>query len=168
MTGVAGGAALATAVSYGKPSARRVGGTLAAAVLIAVACAVPLHGIPDIRPELARVVANEDRTAAAYQTAVERFKSGRTTAEALAQLIRRNIMPELQATRTRLNALERVPDVHQPLVTSAQEYLRLRDESWRMRAEGLDKGSMGRLREADQRERASLQALQLIRTPDQK
>ena len=49
----------------------------------------------------------------------------------------RTIVPELQATDARLVALKNVPPEHQPLVSEAREYLRLRGESWRVRAEAV-------------------------------
>ena len=48
------------------------------------------------------------------------------------------------------------------LVESADEYLRLRDASWRQRAAALHKSNMGALRQADKIERASLEAFQRI------
>jgi hypothetical protein len=127
-----------------------------------------MRGISDVRPELARVVASEDRTAIAYGSAVDRFKLGRITAEALARLIERTIIPELQATHARLEAIDGVPPEHQPLVAAAREYLRLRDESWHLRAEALHKRSMAALQGADKAERASLQAFKRITPADQR
>ena len=89
------------------------------------------------------------------------------SAEALAQVIDRSIMPELQAARARLKALEGVPPEHQALVAGAEEYLRLRDESWRFRAEGLRRTNMLRLRQAENAERISLEALHRIRSAEQ-
>ena len=81
-----------------------------------------MRGISDVRPELARVVDVEGRTASAYGAAVDRFEIGRLTAEALAKLIERTIIPELQATHARLEAINGVPPEHQPLVAAAKEY----------------------------------------------
>jgi hypothetical protein len=75
-------------------------------------------------------------------------------------------MPDLQESRARLKALEGVPEVHQPLVAQAEEYLRLRDESWRLRADGLRKTNLLTLRKADDRERAALQIIKKIRPAD--
>jgi rhomboid protease GluP len=166
--GLISGLVLTRGVSARKPPARRIAAVMAAAVAIAVASAIPLRGLIDVRPEIARVVAVEDRTASAYETAVDAFRNGRITADALAQLIDRTIMPELRAVRVRLNALDRVPGEHQPLVASAEEYFRLRNESWRLRSEALHKGNMPKLREADRTERASLTAFQMIKPHDQK
>ena len=98
-----------------------------------------------------------------YQTAVTQFKLGTVNAEALAQVIERKITPELQAMQARFKALGRVPPEHQPLVANAEEYLRLRDESWRLRAAALHKSSMPALRKAETAERASLQAFERLK-----
>ena len=89
------------------------------------------------------------------------------TAEALAQVIDRSIVPELHAALARLKALDGVPPEHQALVAGAQEYLRLRDESWRFRAEGLRKTNMLKLRQAENAERISLEALHRIQAAEQ-
>jgi hypothetical protein len=102
---------------------------------------MPLRNIADVKPELARVVALEERTAVAYRAALDRFKHGRMTAEALAELADRTIVPELQAADARLQALRHVPPEHQPLVTEAREYLRLRCASWRVRADATRKAN---------------------------
>ena len=48
-------------------------------------------------------------------------------------------------------------------LASAEEYLRLRDESWRLRAAALHKSSMPALRKAETAERASLQAFERLK-----
>src|SRR5262249_23677072 len=56
---------------------------IAAASLIAVAgIAIPLRGVVDARPEVARVLALEDRTASEYAAAIKQFKLGALKAEA--------------------------------------------------------------------------------------
>jgi hypothetical protein len=144
----------------------RIAFAVAATIAIALVTAVPMRGISDVRPELARVVDVEGRTASAYGAAVDRFKIGRLTADALAKLIERTIIPELQATHARLETINGVPPEHQPLVAAAKEYLRLRDESWHLRAEALHKGSMVTLKGADKVERSSLEAFKKIKPPE--
>jgi hypothetical protein len=85
----------------------------------------------------------------------------------LAQLIDQSIRPELHKARERLEALTGVPREHQPLVARAEEYLRLRDESWSLRSEALHKSSMIALRKADRAERASLDAFEKLKPVDQ-
>jgi membrane associated rhomboid family serine protease len=135
-------------------------------MVIIVASAAMLSGIADVRPEIARVVAVETRTAGAYEKAVAQFKNGALTAQALEKVITQKIVPELHQAHARLKAVSGVPAQHRPLVASAEEYFRLRDESWRLRADALRKSNMGALRAADRSERASLEALGRLRPAD--
>jgi membrane associated rhomboid family serine protease len=135
----------------------------AAALVIVVASAAMLRGIADVRPEIARVVALESSTAGTYEKAVVQFRNGAMTAQALEKIITQKIVPELQQAQARLKAVSGVPAEHKPLVDNAEEYLRLRDESWRLRADALRKSNMVALRAADRSERASLMALERIR-----
>jgi rhomboid protease GluP len=183
LAGLVSGAMLAKGVNDRKPAARPAAYTTAVAAAIVVVCAIPLRGITDVKPELERTVAAEDRIAETYQQAAERFRRNRMTAEALASLIDRTIIPELQVTDARLKALEAVPTEHQPLVADAEEYVRLRSESWRLRSEWLRKA--GRLpqrgtesalyrtnsktiAQAEERERAALDTLERIRPAAQR
>jgi membrane associated rhomboid family serine protease len=120
-----------------QPRPSHVAAAMAASSVIAIACALPLRNIADVKPEIARVIATEERTAAAYQSALPAFKKGRITAEALAGLAERTIMPALQAVDARLEALRNVPAEHQRLVSDAREYVRLRCQSWRLRADAI-------------------------------
>jgi membrane associated rhomboid family serine protease len=157
------GIALTYGVSVRTPPVPRVAVTMAVTMAVAVASAVPLRGVADVRPEITRVIAMEESTVGVYQKAVTQFKLGAVNAEALAQVIERKITPELQAVQARLKTLGRVPPEHQPLLASAEEYLRLRDESWRLRAAALHKSSMPALRKAETAERASLQAFERLK-----
>jgi membrane associated rhomboid family serine protease len=160
------GVVLTRGVSASTPPVPRVAITMAVTVVVAVASAVPLRGVADVRPEISRVLAVEESTAGTYQNAVKQFKLGAVNAEALAQVIELKITPELHAMQARLKTLGRVPPEHQPLLASAEEYLKLRDESWRLRAAALHKSSMPALRKAETAERASLEALERIKPAD--
>jgi membrane associated rhomboid family serine protease len=170
LTGLAVG--LAYGLVWGRRGAEektpiyRVAVAACATAAIAALFSVPLRGVADVRPEIARIIAMESRLTALYDTAAHKFKTGRIQAEALIDLIDRTIMPELKAEDLRVKALEGVPREHQPLVAAAEEYLRLRDESWRLRAEGLHKANMKTLQQAEQAERASLEALARLALPE--
>jgi hypothetical protein len=140
-----------------------VGGLVAATLVTVVVMAVPLRGVSDARPEIKRVAAMEDRTASVYDAAVNRFRNGWITAEALAHVIDQTIMPELRTSRAHLNALGKVPVEQQAMVADAEAYFKLRDESWRLRSIALHKLDTRGLRDADKVERASLEAFEKIR-----
>jgi membrane associated rhomboid family serine protease len=141
----------------------QVAAAMAITLVIVAVSAVLLRGVADVRPEIARVLALEERTAGAYEKAVGQFKNGAMSAQALAKMINQSIVPELQNERARLKAMTGVPREHQPLVDGAEEYFRLRDESWRLRSDALNRSNMLALRAADRSERASLEALERIR-----
>ena len=136
-----------------------------ATLIIAVGIAIPLRGIVDARPDVARVVAMEDRAASDYAAAVEQFKLGALKGEAIAQMIERRIEPDLNRVQARLAALGHVPPEQQPLVSAAAEFMALRRDSWELRAKAFHKSSMRLLREADEKERAALAAFERLRPP---
>jgi membrane associated rhomboid family serine protease len=166
LVGLAYGLVLAKDASDHQPPAIRVAVALGIAAVMCAAAALPLRGIADVRPVLARVAAVEDRTSTAYNAAIRRFRSGQETVAALAQLIDRTILPELGAARAHLKTLHGVPQEHVPLVARAEDYFRLRETSWRLRADALRRGNMVQLREAERTERSSLEALEQSKPTD--
>ena len=72
-------------------------------------------------------------------------------------------MPDLRTSRAHLTALGKVPAEQQAMVADAEAYIKMRDESWRLRANALHKLDMRGLRDADKAERASLEAFEKIR-----
>jgi hypothetical protein len=161
--GVLSGLALSKGVKEHAPSMVRVAGPLGAWVTVAIIFAVPLRGMANVRPEIARVIDVEERTARVYADADTAFRNSSVATLRLAEAIEKKILPELAATSARLKAIDRVPREHQQVVADAQEYLRLRDQAWRLRDEGLRKPNMGKLREADRAERTALQAFDRVK-----
>ena len=135
--GIALGIVAAWGVAARTPPPRLVGIAAGAALLDAIVCAIPLRGILDVRPEIARIVGVEKKTSTAYQAANDLFRKGKMTADTLAEIIERSIVPELQAASARLDTLHGVPAEDMPRMADAREFLRLRSESWRLRAQSL-------------------------------
>jgi membrane associated rhomboid family serine protease len=161
--GFACGSVLAIGASLGKPGPGRVALVGAAAIAALVVIGFPLRGIADVRPEIARIAALEDRLMSTYEVAIDRFKKGRMQPEALAKFIEKEIMPDLVKARARLEAIRGVPSVHKPVVADALEYFRLRQDSFTMRTEAIRKSSLAKLRQAEGVEMAARQALDKIR-----
>lgn len=132
-------------------------------ILTAAGHALYVRSFTDVRPEIERVFAIEEKTVRAYDRAVGQFKLGALPAEALSNVIQHAVLPELRDARARLRSLGRVRPHHQPVLVTADEYLQLRIESWQSRAEALGQRSMGGLSAADRSERNSLAALQALR-----
>jgi membrane associated rhomboid family serine protease len=164
LTGLGSGAVFAVGLGDRKPPVRRIAAALVATAVFTIAVAFSVGSIVDVRPEMATIVEIERRTADAYNAAVEKFRQGRIKTDALVKLIEQSIVPELQAAEKRVTALDSIPKAQQPLVTHAEEYLRLRSESWRLRSEGLKTTNMLRLRQAERTERESLGALEQIKS----
>lgn len=137
IVGLGYGLALGWCIADRHPRTRQVSVAMAVSAMIVVACAAPMRNIADVKPEIARAIATEERTAAAYQSALQSFTKREISAETLAALAERTIMPELQAVGARLEALRNVPPEHQPLVSDAREFIRLRCQSWRLRADAI-------------------------------
>jgi membrane associated rhomboid family serine protease len=161
VVGFLSGSILAARISTDKPPMRRIWATMAATIGIVVALAAPLRGMADVTAEVGRVIENEERTAAAYVQQVERFKKGRLTAEALAT-IANDIGTEIHATRMTLAILTHVPEEQQQVLADASEYLRLREDSWRLRVEGLRSGRMPTLQRAERLESDALTAFEKV------
>ena len=164
-TGLLAGLTVARGVNTSPTPAVRVAATVATLACVAIVTAVPLRGITDARRDIEAVIETEDRTAAAFKTALEDFTEGRMTDKALAVVIDRVIAPELHYVSERLALVDRqtVPKEQLPLVAAAEDYLKLRDESWTLRANALRSGKMSILWIADQKEALSLEALRRIR-----
>ena len=116
-------------------------------------------GPADVRPEIERLLAVESQTAAIYDAAAAQFRLGTLDSESLARIIERKIKPALQGVRVRVMSMDNVRSDQEPLLEKAREYLRLRDESWRVRAEALHRRDMKSLQKVELTERASLAAL---------
>jgi membrane associated rhomboid family serine protease len=147
--GLGYGAMLAPLGGDRPPTPRRVATSAAIMTAIAAMFALPLRNIADVKPEIARVIAAEEHTAKAYQAALDAFKKGRATVEALAGVAGANV-GELQEVDARLAALEHVPPEYDHLVRDARDYLRMRSEAWRLRADAVRRMNVSSTRSADE------------------
>lgn len=163
LVGLGCGAALGRDIGHRAPQPRPSGLVFASLALASVAFAFTLRGVVDVRLDVLEVMALEDRTVEPYRAVVRKFTRGDVQARALTEMIATTIVPELEAGRAKVAALGQVMDEQRPLVNDADEYLRLRVESWQLRIEALRQGNTKILREADTTERASLQALERLR-----
>jgi membrane associated rhomboid family serine protease len=135
--GLATGLVLANGDGERRPSQRVLRIAAASVTVVAIITGATLRGIADVRPEIANVLAIEDRTAPVYRTAADRLSKGQLNQTMVADLIEIKIMPELRRADERLRALRGVPSEHRQWVADAEQYVRLRYDSWRLRAEWL-------------------------------
>ena len=163
VTGFTCGVLLGRSFRVSKPPVRRVASIAAAGAYLAIVAAVPLRGVSDPRPVLAGVVAVEERTMDAYDTALDDFRNGRIDQKGLALVIDRHVLPQLQFVRFELQRLGRAPREHLPQIQAAEIYTLRRIESWKIRAGALRDGNSRQLRNAESVERSALERLQKIR-----
>jgi rhomboid protease GluP len=138
-TGFVMGLALTRNVSERKPTHRQIAIGAAIAAVAAVALAIPIRGVTDVRGEIDRLAGIEQNTAGAYAENAAQFSKGKLPAEKLAAVIDESIVPELEDAGARLATFTNVPAEQQPLLATAQEYVHLRIESWKLRADGIRK-----------------------------
>jgi rhomboid protease GluP len=141
---------------------KRIVPITAAIVIIVVGAGIPMRGVIDVRPEISHIAEIEQKTAAAYDAAVRQFTVGQLTLKELVGVIDRNILPELRAEQTRLNQLQHVPREQASLVAEADQYFKLRQESWQARAAGLRRTSLKGLRSPDDTEREAREVLESL------
>jgi hypothetical protein len=156
------GARVVRAARAGQRWARACCGVLIALAAVTLLGSAFIDPPFDITADLDRLVSTESRTAAAYDAAAAQFRLGTTTAVSLAQVIDRRIKPELQVMRMRLASLDHIRPEQQPALEKAREYVRLREESWRQRAEALHRRDLAALRRVETTERAALATLESL------
>ena len=158
--GLDAGARLVRAFRARQLWARTAAAALMVLALASVAGWTLIRPPQDVRGEIDRLISTEASITADYDSAVAQFKLGTMTAPALAQLIDRRIKPALHAARMRMLSLEDVQPEQLGMLDKAKEYLRLRQESWQLRAAALQHRDMAALRRVETTERASLAALE--------
>ena len=169
--GVTAGLAAAREVNERTPALNRLSRCMGIVILMTAIYAGgtalrPREEVFDVTPEIARVVAIENQTTALYDHALERFRKGRITTATLVEIIERTIEPELRLVAARLRSLHNVPPQYQSHVATAEQFLKLRQDSWRLRAEALHRSDMAGLRQADAKEQVSLAALVRVKSMD--
>ena len=161
LVGLLGGLILAARVSAAKPPLGRVCAATVGTGALLIAFAIPLRGIADVPATIARVVDVETRTAALYDAKADRFKKGRMSADELA-VVADAISADVRHSRVTLAALRNVPTAHGPLWKETSEFLRLREESWRLRVKALREGRMQTLHEASVKEFAAMRVFENV------
>ena len=166
MVGMTTGVAVMAIAGERKLGARPYAVGMALAVALMLWIAWPLREIADVRPNLIELVTNEDRQTSVFRMVMDRFHSRQVPIDRqrVATLIEQTFVPQVADARRRIEAFRTTLSDQQPLVARAAEYARLREESWRLRAQGLKSGQMAVLREADRTEMAARAALDTLRS----
>ena len=134
----------------------------AAIAIIVVAAGIPMRGVIDVRPEIARISEIEDETAGLRQRRAT-LCHWRVDAEGIGRGDRTNDPAGAAHSSGRLKQLQHVPRQQAPLVAGPIEYFKLREESWQARAAGLRRTSLKGLRSPDDTEREAREVLESLR-----
>jgi membrane associated rhomboid family serine protease len=162
LLGLGTGAALVWRLGEQTVPWKRAAPVLAAPLLIAIVSIDAFEHVIDARPAMREVLALEARTSDAYDAAVSQFRKGRIQVEELIAMIENQILPQIEESQVRVRALTGVPREQLPLVAAAEEYLKLREESWRLRAGGLRTNDQQTLSRAEHTRILGLNALRQI------
>jgi membrane associated rhomboid family serine protease len=170
--GVVGGLVVARDVGERTPRIRFLAKAMGAVVVVVALYAAsavyrPVSDTTDVRMAIAQVIAVEHRTASMYDKEVIRFRKGRITQAALVDVIDRSIVPEFRAAAGRLKALKNLPPEYRGVIVAAETFLKMRDESWQLRAAALHNSDIRGLRNADTKEQASREAFNQLKMPPQ-
>jgi membrane associated rhomboid family serine protease len=168
--GVVGGFVVARDLNEPTPRFRALAKAMATVLVVvglyaATARYEPVNDTNNVRAEIDQVIALEDRTASLYDQEVIRFRKGRITTAALIDLIDKTIVPELRAAAVRLRKLDNVSPEQQRVIDAAERFLKMRDESWQLRAAALHNSDIRGLRNADSKEQASREAFDRLKMP---
>jgi rhomboid protease GluP len=121
-----------------------------AIALTLAACALP-HGLPDIDREMQHFADVEKRCLNVYRTLVEQAQRGAVNDADVAEVIEREVLPPWVESRRRIEGLLGLPYGNQRFLSRLVEYVRCREESWRLRVEGLRKQDPATCKQADDR-----------------
>ena len=165
LIGALSGVAIGRGVGERTIPLRRCAAVAAAALGVAIFAGVPVHGISDVRPAIDHMMVTDERTAAAFRAAATELSQGRLREKGMLTLIEGEILPALEREQQHLAAGGLVPDDQEAVLASAREYVQLRIDYWRLRAEATRKGSIAMLRRADEKEGAARDVLVRIPYP---
>jgi membrane associated rhomboid family serine protease len=137
IVGIVFGFIVVVDVRRGQSSRHRTAAAVGIALAAAIAAAIPLRGIIDVRPEIQRLIELEQQTMRTYQTAHDAHAPRAADVRGLTDVIEQHIVPAFTSAETRFKAIRGVPRDDQWLVDDALKYLTLRAQSWSLRAQGL-------------------------------
>ena len=163
-TGVVSGVVLTRSVTDDRIRLRRFAALGTATAGIVMMSTMGLRAITDVRPAVREIIAAEERTSTEYDAAVRQFTKGAFDREDLTRIIDASILPQILVSSAQFERFVDVPADHRHLLTVARQYLRVRHESWQTRSNALRNGNMRHLRDADDREKAALEAFVRLRT----
>lgn len=121
------------------------------------ACVVTggMFGVASWRSGLVKVQRELDRFAEVEKDAIEAYNSTLTKAQrnelslpALADRVERDVLPDWEAAKERLDALKPVPSIYQQRVDLLLKYMGVREEGWQLLIQGAREENLPKIQEA--------------------
>jgi rhomboid protease GluP len=125
---------------------------LAAGTAVAIVAAA--HFMPrsvDLQAELERYDAMETRALGKYNDAIGELKAHRLTAAQMADEIDGDILPEWRASRDKLAGIAHLPEKQAKLVASVVACMNVREEAFRLMAEGARSDDVALIKRANEK-----------------
>ena len=122
-----------------RPARNIVTGVLGVTAVVIVAMfisACPPASV-ELDHELERCGQIEQRAFETYNSALEKAGRGEITDSTLADIVERDILPEWRAARNRLTALKDTTTENKKHVATVLDYMRLREEGWKLYVEAV-------------------------------
>jgi rhomboid protease GluP len=127
-------------------------------------CALALKGsVADVPAAIERFTTIESRAIDEFNATTDRYRGGELPGTEAARIIEKDVLPPWRAERERLSALRHVPAAQKRLVTLMLRYMKLREESWELFAEGARQEDAGKIRQGNAKNAEAEKVVQEIR-----
>jgi rhomboid protease GluP len=144
--------------------AARIGLVAACGLGLVLAAALALKGsVADVEAAIRRFTPVESRAIDDFNAMIDRYKGGKITGAEAATIIDKDVLPPWRASRERLGALRHVPAAQKKLVSLMLRYMKLREESWELFAEGARQEDAGKIRQGNAKNAEAEKVVQEIR-----
>ena len=142
----------------------RIGLVAACGLGLVLAGALALKGsVADVAGAIERFTPVESRAIDEFNAMIGRYKGGKITGAEAARIVEKDVLPSWRASRERLAALGRVPAAQKKLVSLMLRYMKLREESWELFAEGARQEDAGKIRQGNTKNAEAEKVVQEIR-----
>jgi hypothetical protein len=128
---------------------RNVAVLLAGAVVLILAAVALPDAPPDVNSELQRIAEREEDVWDRYEASVREAERGAMSEADLAATVERDILPDLVEIRRRIEGIIDTPHVRHAQLLRLTEYMKMREESLKLRVEAIREQDMGKLERAE-------------------
>jgi rhomboid protease GluP len=166
VAGLLCGLALSWLMTSGGRASRaaRIGLVGACGLGLVLAGALALKGsVADVAGAIERFTPVESRAIDGFNGMIDCYKGGKITGAEAARIVEKDVLPPWRASRERLAALGHVPAAQKKLVSLMLRYMKLREESWELFAEGARQEDAGKIRQGNAKSAEAEKVVQEIR-----